>query len=109
MSAMPNIVPISDLRQDAAGIIKSAAASNEPVSITQRGRASAVLVSSSAYQRTQRELDILRVLARGEVGIAAGVGHDLDDAMAEARELLARDSPQGTPAGPEDVEIVDYH
>ena len=92
MSAMPNIVPISDLRQDAAGVIKRAAASNEPVFITQRGRASAVLVSSTAYQRTQRELDILRVLARGEVEIAAGVGYDLDDVMAEARELLARDT-----------------
>jgi prevent-host-death family protein len=89
---MPNIVPISDLRQDAAGVIKRAAASDEPVFITQRGRASAVLVSSSVYQRTQHELEILRVLARGEAEIAAGVGHDLDDVMAEARALLARDS-----------------
>jgi len=92
MSAMPNIIPISDLRQDTAGVIKRAAASDEPVFITQRGRASAVLVSSSAYQRTQRELEILRVLARGEAEIAAGVGHDLDDVMEEARLLLARDS-----------------
>ncbi len=92
MSTMPNIVPISDLRQDAAGVIKRAAASDEPVFITQRGRASAVLVSSSVYQRTQHELEILRVLARGEAEIAAGVGHDLDDVMAEARALLARDS-----------------
>ena len=92
MSAVPNIIPISDLRQDAAGVIKRAAASDEPVFITQRGRASAVLVSSTAYQRTQRELEILRVLARGEAEIAAGVGHDLDDVLEEARMLLARDS-----------------
>lgn len=92
MSAFPNIIPISDLRQDAAGVIRRAAASDEPVFITQRGRASAVLVSSMAYQRTQHELEILRVLARGEAEIAAGVGHELDDVMAEARQLLARDS-----------------
>ncbi|GAB4292205.1 MAG: hypothetical protein Kow0067_18930 [Coriobacteriia bacterium] len=92
MSAMPNIIPISDLRQDTAGVIKRAATSDEPVFITQRGRASAVLVSSTAYERTQRELEILRVLARGEAEIAAGVGYDLDDVMAEARALLARDS-----------------
>ena len=92
MSAVPNIIPISDLRQDAAGVIKRAAASDEPVFITQRGRASAVLVSSTAYQRTQRELEILRVLARGDAEIAAGVGHDLDDVLEEARMLLARDS-----------------
>jgi prevent-host-death family protein len=92
MSAMPNIIPISDLRQDTAGVIKRAAASDQPVFITQRGRASAVLVSSTAYERTQRELEILRMLARGEAEIAAGVGHDLDAVMDEARLLLARDS-----------------
>jgi len=92
MSAVPNIIPISDLRQDAAGVIKRAAASDEPVFITQRGRASAVLVSSAAYERTQHELQILRVLATGEAEIAAGVGHDLDDVLEEARMLLARDS-----------------
>jgi hypothetical protein len=32
------------------------------------------------------------VLARGEAEIAAGVGHDLDDVLEEARRLLARDS-----------------
>jgi prevent-host-death family protein len=92
MNPMPNIVPISDLRQDAAGIIKRAVASEEPVFITQRGRASAVLVSSSAYERTQHELEILRLLARGEAEIAAGVGHDLEDVMREADAPLARDS-----------------
>lgn len=92
MSAMPNIIPISDLRQDAAGVIKRAAASDEPVFITQRGRSSAVLVSSATYQRTQHELEILRLLARGEAEITAGVGHDLDDVMSEARALLARQS-----------------
>ncbi len=92
MSAIPNIIPISDLRQDAAGVIKRAAASDEPVFITQRGRASAVLVSSMAYERTQHELEILRLFARGESEIAAGVGYDMDDVMAEAAVLLARDS-----------------
>jgi prevent-host-death family protein len=89
MAAIPNIVPISDLRQDAAGIIKRAAASDEPVIITQRGRASAVLQSAQAYERTQRENEILRILARGDAEIEAGVGHDADDVMAEARRMLA--------------------
>lgn len=88
MSAVPNIVPISDLRQDASAIVKQAAASGEPVFITQRGRASAVLVSTGTYERTQHELEILRILAKGEVEIAAGVGHDLDVVMAEADALL---------------------
>jgi prevent-host-death family protein len=89
MSTIPNIIPISDLRQDAAGIIKRATASDEPVVITQRGRASAVLQSAQAYERTQRENEILRILARGDAEIEAGVGYDADDVMAEARRMLA--------------------
>jgi prevent-host-death family protein len=85
---MPTIIPISELRQDAAGIIKRATASDEPVFITQRGRAAAVVVSAQRYERTQQELDILKALARGEAEIEAGVGHDLAEVLAEADRLL---------------------
>jgi prevent-host-death family protein len=88
MSAMPAIVPISELRQDASSIIKQASASGDPVFITQHGRASAVLVSAGAYERTQRELEILRILAQGEVDIAAGNGVSFEDVMAGADDLL---------------------
>ncbi len=91
MSGLPAIIPISDLRQDTAGIIRRVAASDEPVVITQRGRASAVLVSADAYERTQHENEILRVLARGDAEIAAGLGRDAEDVMVEARALLAED------------------
>lgn len=88
MSAMPNIVPISELRQDASSIVKQASATGDPVFITQHGRASAVLLSAGAYERTQRELEILRMLAQGEADIQAGVGYDIDVVMAEADALL---------------------
>ena len=93
MSTLPDIVPITDLRQDASGIVKRATASGDPVFITQHGRATAVVVSASAYQRTQHELEILRLLARGEADIDAGVGHDIDAVFAEADRLL--DEPSG--------------
>jgi prevent-host-death family protein len=88
MSAMPNIIPISELRQDASAIVRRASATGDPVFITQHGRASAVLVSAGTYERTQRELEILRILAQGEADIATGTGFDLDVVMAEADELL---------------------
>lgn len=90
MSAMPNIIPISELRADAAGIVKQASASGDPVFITQHGRASAVLQSAGAFERTQRELAILRILAQGDSDIEAGIGFDLDIVMAEADELLGQ-------------------
>jgi prevent-host-death family protein len=88
MTTMPNIVPISELRQDASSIVKRAAATGDPVFITQHGRASAVLVSAGTYERTQRELEILRILAQGEADIEAGVGFDADVVMAEADAQL---------------------
>jgi prevent-host-death family protein len=90
MSPVPDIIPITDLRQDAAGVIKRAADTQRPVFITQRGRAAAVVVSAKTYERTQHELEILRLLARGEVEIEAGAGHELSDVLAEADRLLGR-------------------
>ena len=91
MATLPTIIPISDLRQDTAGVIKRVVASDEPVVITQRGRATAVLVSADAYARSQHEHEILRALARGDAEIAAGLGRDAEDVMAEARALLSSD------------------
>jgi prevent-host-death family protein len=89
MSRAPQIIPISDLRQDASGILKRMAASRDPLFITQRGRATAVLVSMQEYEHTQHELEILRLLARGEKEIEAGRGVDLKTVLAEADVLLA--------------------
>ena len=90
MASVPDTVPVTDLRQDAAGVIKRAADSQAPVFITQRGRAAAVLVSATTYERTQHELEILHALAKGEAEIEAGEGHDLDSVLAEADRLLGR-------------------
>jgi PHD/YefM family antitoxin component YafN of YafNO toxin-antitoxin module len=65
------------------------AASRSPLFITQRGRAAAVMVSMKEYEETQHELEILRLLARGEKEIEAGVGFDLETVLAEADALLA--------------------
>jgi PHD/YefM family antitoxin component YafN of YafNO toxin-antitoxin module len=64
-------------------------ASREPLFITQRGRATAVIVSMKEYEHTQHELEILRLLARGEKEIEAGTGFDLKTVLAEADALLA--------------------
>lgn len=89
MSKVPKIIPISDLRQDASGVIKRVSTSRDPLFITQRGRAAAVMVSMKEYEQTQHELEVLRLLARGERDIEAGVGFDLETVLAEADALLA--------------------
>jgi prevent-host-death family protein len=88
MPTVPKIIPISDLRQNASGVVKSVSSSREPVFITQRGRAAAVMVSMEVYQNSQHEMDVLHLLARGEKEIEVGIGHELDDVLKEADRFL---------------------
>jgi prevent-host-death family protein len=88
MARVPKIVPISDLRQDAAAVLKRVRSSRMPVVITQRGRASAVLLSVEAYEQSEEQRRILRALARGDREIRAGRGSSLDAVLREADEIL---------------------
>ncbi len=91
MGKVPNIIPITDLRQDAASVLKRLKGTKEPVIITQRGRAAAVIMSTDAYEKAEHDRQLLRLLARGDKEIAAGKGYDLETVMAEADALLAED------------------
>ena len=88
MARVPKIVPITDLRQDAASLLDEIQNSDEPCVITQRGRATAVLLSVEAYERSQRENELLRLLALGEKEVAEGKGHSLDSVLRDADRLL---------------------
>ncbi len=88
MPKTPKIIPISDLRQNASDVVRGVSSSREPVFITQRGRAAAVMVSMQVYEESQHQLDILRLLARGEKEIEAGIGYELEDVLKEADQFL---------------------
>lgn len=88
MAKIPEIVPVTDLRQDAAAVLRRVRGRKQPLIITQRGRAAAVMLSLEAYERGEHERQILLLLARGEREIAAGEGHDLDAVLAEADAVL---------------------
>ena len=83
MPRVPEIIPISDLRQDASAVLKRVKASREPLVITQRGRAAAVMLSIEEYDRAENERQILRLLARGDREIAKGEGFDLEEVLAQ--------------------------
>ena len=93
MSRIPKIIPISDLRQNASDVVRGVSLSREPVFVTQRGRAAAVLVSMEAYEDSQRQIEVLRLLARGEKEIDAGIGHELGDVLKEADHFLEAARP----------------
>lgn len=88
MDKIPNIIPITDLRQNATAIVKRVTKMRKPLIITQRGRAAAVMVSIEEYEHSRHEIELLRLLAQGEKEIEAGKGYDLDVVLSEADSLL---------------------
>ena len=76
MARIPVLIPVTDLRKDAAAILKRVESSSQPLVITQRGRSAAVMLSVDAYEHGEQERDLLRLLVRGEQEIDANVGHD---------------------------------
>jgi prevent-host-death family protein len=88
MSKIPDIVPISDFRQDAAAVLKRLQSAIGPLVVTQRGRAVAVMQSLEEYEKHERERELLKLLAAGEREISAGKGHNLSSVMNEADKLL---------------------
>ena len=88
MTTVPEIIPVTDLRQDAAAVLKRVQATHQPLVITQWGRAAAIMLSVEAYERGERERQLLRLLVRGEQEITAGMGYDLDEVLTEAETLL---------------------
>jgi prevent-host-death family protein len=92
MGKIPEMVPVSDFRQDAAAVLKKLQSGTGPLVVTQRGRAVAVMQSIDAYEKQERERELLRLLAAGEREIAAGVGHSLAEVMKEADALLGDDA-----------------
>jgi len=88
MGKLLNIIPVSDLRQDAAKVLKQLKNSKEPIIITQRGRAAAVLQSVETFEQSEHDKELLHLLAKGEREIEIGNGYDLEDVLGEADLIL---------------------
>jgi len=91
MGKLMNILPVSDLRQDAAKVLKQLRESKEPIVITQRGRAAAVIIGVEAYEKSEHDKELLHLLAKGDREIEIGEGYDLDTVLADADSLLAKE------------------
>jgi prevent-host-death family protein len=90
---IPRLVSITDLRQDAAAVLRAIQAGEEPIVIMQRSRAAAVLLSVDTYERMTYEREVLGVLAKGESDIQAARGAGVEQVLTELEDLLAKDSP----------------
>lgn len=75
---MKNIIPVTDLQRQAALILSTLDDTAEPVVITQRGRATAVLISARRYAeieedlQTLDDLELLRLVEEGKRDVTEG-------------------------------------
>lgn len=69
---MPNIRPISDLRNSANEISDFCRKTGEPVFITRNGTGDMVVLSIKEYERRQALIDLYGKLAEAEREIAGG-------------------------------------
>jgi prevent-host-death family protein len=83
--SMPNIRPISDLRNNANEISEFCRVEREPVFITKNGTGDMVVMNIEEYEKRQALLDLYGKLAEAEAEIAEGAAGE--DFMAFARQL----------------------
>lgn len=83
-------VSVAELGENPGRVVRRVRASKHPLVLTERGRAQAVLLSVEAFERNEREREILRELARGEREIASGRGFSVEKVLADADRVLAR-------------------
>ena len=88
---MPNIRPISDLRNSANEISDFCRQTREPVFITRNGTGDMVVMNIEEYERNQALIDLYGKLAVAEQEIAAGAeGEDFLTFAKRLRENVQR-------------------
>lgn len=91
---MPQIRPVSDLRNSFAEISRSVHQSNEPVILTKNGYGDMVVLSYEAYESLQYELGISAKLREAEVEAEMTQDRFLhEDVMADLRQKLKAVTP----------------
>ena len=87
---MPNIRPVSDLRNHFAGITKDVQLSGEPIFLTKNGVGSIVVMSMESYERNRYDSMVYDKLREAELqaaGTTERLGHA--EVMAKARAFLS--------------------
>ena len=83
---MPQIRPVSDLRNSFAEISRSVHQSDEPVILTKNGYGSSVIVSTRFFDETLSRLAMYEKIAASERQIAADQGKSARASLAAIRK-----------------------
>ncbi|MBB3118638.1 type II toxin-antitoxin system Phd/YefM family antitoxin [Pseudoduganella violacea] len=86
MNSPKAVQPISFLKTNPGDVVKQAQESQAPVMITVNGKVQAVVQDVVSYQKTQDQLNMLRILVHGQKQIAEGKVSDHDDFFKELED-----------------------
>ncbi len=85
---IPEMVPVSDFRRDAAAVLQKVQESHDPVVLAQRGRAVMDMQSVEAYEKTQHDLALAKALLEGERDIVEGRVSSREDVSQDMKAML---------------------
>jgi len=88
MDRSPLVVPVSELRDDAAQILRRASSCAAPVYVTQRGRLAAVLLSRPVYERLRHAHEVLCRVVSGELDVGFQPGMPLEQVLSRGEQAL---------------------
>ncbi len=86
LKATEDLVPITDLRQNSARILKRLRSERRPVVILQRGRSAAVMERVEDFEQRLERLELLEAIVRGMQASQAGKVISHQQTMRELRK-----------------------
>lgn len=91
MQINPNegVKPISDFRKDAAGILATLKTKQEPILLTQRGHAVAVLLDVATYQHLEYAAHLRSSYQRGLEDLKKGRAYSHNDVIYSLKKRIA--------------------
>ena len=90
MKLSQSIKPISQLKAEAAEIIRDIAANGRTYIITQNGQAKAVVQDIASYEADQETLAMLKLLAQSTKSLEAGRFKPLKQAIKDIKKRVER-------------------
>ena len=90
MNLQEDIRPVTYLKNRAADLLKQVNETHRPVVITQNGVARAVLQDPQSYERLQRSIAMLKLLAQGEAAAEKGDVADQDTVFSTIKAALKK-------------------
>lgn len=80
---LPRLVPVTDMKRQAAKVLDALRQDRSPMVITEHGRAAAVLLDVATYDALTRRAEILKGIERGERDFAEGRTSSWEDVKAD--------------------------